>query len=102
MLEQPTIAATIEKLGDPYTEYLGPLDYEQLRDELAGGYYGVGLSIWPGGGGLIVTSSLAGPAQEAGILPGDIILSIDGHDTGELPFDRSAALMKGAEGTSSI
>ncbi len=99
VLEQPTIDSTLQLLGDPYTEYLSPFDYDRLRDELAGDYYGVGLSIWPGGGGLIVTSSLAGPAQEAGILPGDIILSIDGHDTGELPFDRSAALMKGAEGT---
>jgi carboxyl-terminal processing protease len=98
-LEHPTITGTLELVGDPYTEYLSPLDYEKLREELAGGYYGVGLSIWPGGGGLLVTSSLEGPAQEAGILPGDVILTIDGHDTGELPFDRSAALMKGAEGT---
>jgi carboxyl-terminal processing protease len=46
-----------------------------------------------------VTSALRGPAREAGIRKGDVIVSIDGEQAGKLPFDRSLALIKGETGT---
>jgi carboxyl-terminal processing protease len=99
VLEQPSIDGIIQGLGDPYTEYLEPTEFERFRGDLSSNYYGVGLTVGPGKAGLIVTSSREGPAREAGIRPGDIIVSIDGQPAAKLPFDRSAALIKGEEGT---
>jgi carboxyl-terminal processing protease len=98
-LVEPTIEKIIARLGDPYTEYLDPAEYEQMQDRLAGGYFGVGLRVDHRRRGLVVTAALAGPARAAGVLPGDVIMSIDGKPASGLPFDRSTALLKGARGT---
>ena len=47
----------------------------------------------------MVTSSLSGPAREAGIRPGDIIVSIDGRPAAAIGFERAVQLMVGEEGT---
>lgn len=99
VLEEPTVERILEALDDPYTEYLNPIRYTELRDSLAHAYFGVGLTIGPGNGGLIVTSSLEGPAREAGIRPGDLIIKIDGRPAAKLPFERSAALIVGEKGS---
>jgi carboxyl-terminal processing protease len=99
VLMQPTVELVLEALDDPYTEYLDAIEYELLRERLARTYFGVGLTVGPGEGGLLVTSSLDGPAREAGIRPGDLIVRIDGWRAQDLPFHRSAALIKGEEGT---
>lgn len=99
VLAKPSIPAILKALDDPYTEYLTPESYGALQQKVSRQYFGVGLRVGPGNGGLIVTSSLNGPARDAGILPGDVIVSIDGQAAGEIPFDRSLALIKGEEGT---
>lgn len=99
VLAQPTIPAMLEALGDPYTEYLTPDEYESLQNRTARSYSGVGLTVGPAKAGLIVTSALIGPAREAGVRKGDVIVSIDGRPTSNLPFERSVALIKGDEGT---
>jgi len=98
-LVEPTIEKILARLDDPYTEYLDPAEYERLQDLLAGGYFGVGLRVDQRKGGLVVTAALAGPARAAGILPGDVIVSINGQAASGLPFDRSTALLKGERGS---
>jgi carboxyl-terminal processing protease len=99
LLALPTIPEILEELGDPYTEYLSPAEYAQLEDRLERTYYGVGLTVSPAEDGLMVTSSLQGPAREAGIRPGDLIVSIDGRPTAAIGFERAVQLMAGANGT---
>ncbi|MDQ3866102.1 MAG: S41 family peptidase [Actinomycetota bacterium] len=84
---------------DPYSEYLPPRAYEALRNRTARSYSGVGLTVRPGNGGLIVKGALEGPARDAGVRPGDRIVMIDGTRVRRLPFDRSLELIKGEEGT---
>jgi carboxyl-terminal processing protease len=99
ILEQPSVDLMLGALDDPYTEYLDPGAYQRLRDDLSRSYFGVGLTVGPGDSGLIVTSSLDGPAREAGIRPGDVIVAVDGHEATGLPLDRLASLIKGEQGT---
>ena len=99
VLDQPSVRLILDELDDPYTEYLDPDQFERFRERLSHSYFGVGLTVGPGKRGLIVTSSREGPARQAGIRPGDIIISIDGQRAATLPFDRSAALIKGEAGT---
>ena len=99
VLEGDTVVEILDLLGDPYTEYLPPEEYQSLQNRTARSYSGVGLTVGPAQGGLIVTSALVGPAREAGIRKGDVIVSIDGRPVYDLPFERSLGLIKGEEGT---
>ncbi len=99
LLSRPSIPLMLEQLGDPYTEYLDPEAYATLQQGLSRKYFGVGLRVDRTDGGLLVTASMEGPARQAGIRPGDVIVSIDGEPAAGIPFDRSLALIKGAEGT---
>jgi carboxyl-terminal processing protease len=99
LLVRPTISSILDGLGDPHTEYLSPTSYAMIQERLSRQYHGVGLTVSPAEDGLIVTSSLTGPAREAGIKPGDVIISIDGRQAATLEFDRAVSLIGGEAGT---
>jgi carboxyl-terminal processing protease len=99
VLRLETVDEIVAGLDDPHTDYLTPAEYESIQDTTEGTYSGIGLTVGPARRGLLVTSALRGPAREAGIRTGDIIVSIDGKGAASLPFDRSLALIKGETGT---
>ena len=99
VLASRTITGMVEALDDPYTEYLTPEEYSALRNATARSYSGVGLTVGPSDDGLVVTSALRGPARDAGIRRGDVIVSIDGVPADKVAFERSLFLIKGEEGT---
>jgi carboxyl-terminal processing protease len=99
VLSKPTIPELLDALGDPNTEYLTAPEYTSLKNRTSRSYSGVGLTIEPSRAGLVVTSALHGPARQAGMRPGDIIVRIDGRPAGGLTFDQSLNLIKGEKGT---
>ncbi len=99
VLTQPTISLILESLGDPHTAYLSPERYERLQERISSRYSGVGLTVSRSNGGLAVTSSHGGPAHEAGIRPGDTIVSIDGRPASRLDFSRALGMIRGEAGT---
>ena len=98
-LARPSIGQIIDAIGDPYTEYLWPSAFKEVREEAVETYDGVGLLVVPADAGLIVTSALRGPARDAGVRPGDLIISIDGMPVNSLAFERAIALFRGDLGT---
>jgi carboxyl-terminal processing protease len=102
VLGLPTVATILEALRDPYTEYLSPESYEKLQARLQQHYFGVGLTVTPAEDGLMVTSSLRGPAREAGIRPGDVIVAIDGRPAGRLGLEGALSLITTGEGGSVV
>jgi carboxyl-terminal processing protease len=99
VLRLETVDEIVAGLEDPHTDYLTPAEFESIQETTEGTYSGIGLTVGPARRGLLVTSALRGPAREAGIRKGDVIVSIDGEQAGKLPFDRSLALIKGETGT---
>jgi carboxyl-terminal processing protease len=99
VLERPTVEQILAGLDDPHTDLLTTSEYASLQEHTQGTYSGIGLTVGPARSGLLVTSAAAGPAREAGIRKGDVIVRIDGARTGRLPFERSLALIKGEKGT---
>ena len=99
VLARPTVDGILAGLEDPHTEVLTASEFESLRDRTDGTYSGIGLTVGPAAGGLVVTSAYPGPATSAGIRPGDVILRIDGAVLADQPFERALTLIKGKPGT---
>ncbi len=99
VLRLGTIDGMISALGDPYTSYLGPVDYTLLRQQTESHYSGIGVSILPAPRGLVVASLGAGPAQRAGVRAGDTIVSIGGVSARNLDLNSARARILGPRGT---
>lgn len=96
------IREMLASLDDPYTRLLPPDQYHSLQTNTAGELTGVGLQITKDDdpGWLRVIAPIDGsPAEQAGLQPKDVILTIDGTATTELSLDEAAARMRGLRGT---
>lgn len=68
-------------LGDPYTSYIDQSSTDDLTDRLNGEYSGIGVEITKIEEGIIVINVFEnGPAYNAGIEPGDILVKLNGND----------------------
>jgi C-terminal processing protease CtpA/Prc len=76
VLAKPTVPGLLGALHDSYTTYLSPAQYRLARRAVEGGYGGIGVTVLPAPGGLLVRRMMNGPARVAGILPGDTIMSV--------------------------
>ncbi len=80
-LMRGAISGMMEALGDQHSSYMNPEDYEQANSSLEGEYEGIGAYVDTTTDYLTITSPIPGsPAEEAGLLPGDQVVAIDGED----------------------
>lgn len=85
---------------DSHSRYLGPEDYEEIRINTTGNYTGVGLDVSLEEGRVIVVSPLDGtPAERAGILAGDTVVSVDDIPVDEDHAEETIGRMRGEPGT---
>jgi carboxyl-terminal processing protease len=102
-LTYEAIAGMLASVKDKYTTFLSPKEYAALNEGLDGGNFsGVGIAIRVDDDTklLRVTDVIpGGPAEKVGMLPGDIILTIDARPTKGLTSDEDAKLLRGKEGT---
>lgn len=80
-LKEGAIKGYIEGLDDPYTEYISKEDMEDYLADATGNFVGIGIYMVQDteSDKIMVLSPIKGsPAEEAGILPGDLIVSVDG------------------------
>lgn len=92
----PGMARTL----DPHTSFFDPKDFQLLREDQKGHYYGVGMTVAPRNGKTIVIAPFPGsPAYKAGIRPGDAILEVNDKRTDNLSTTEVADLLKGPRGT---
>ncbi|UOQ54641.1 S41 family peptidase [Hymenobacter cellulosivorans] len=81
---------------DPYTNYIPEDDIEDFRTMTTGQYGGIGAVVVKRAGKTIVQSAYEGyPAQKAGLLPGDEILSINGVNVEKKNNSDISKLLKG-------
>lgn len=94
------IAAMLNDI-DPYTEYYGASDQEDLAMMTSGEYAGIGSMIveMPGKGVFISEPYEGSPAQEAGLKPGDLIVKIDNDSVTGWHSSQVSEKLKGQPGT---
>lgn len=85
---------------DPHSSFFDPKDFQQLREDQRGSYYGVGMTVQPKDGRTVVVAPFNGsPAAKAGIRPGDVILIVNDKRTDGLNTTEVADLLRGPKGT---
>lgn len=85
---------------DPHSSFFDPKDFNQLREDQRGSYYGVGMTVQPKDGRTVVVAPFTGsPAYKAGIRPGDVILEVNDKRTDGLNTTEVAELLRGNKGT---
>ena len=100
LLMQGAIRGMMDALGDQQTFYMEPQVYENETSSLQGQYEGIGAYVDTEGDYLTIVSPIEGsPAEQAGLLPGDKVIAIDGEDmTGVAPEEARLKVL-GPEGT---
>lgn len=94
--------AMVEATGDRWSYYL-PADEKAAYDEqMQNAYVGIGVTITldeEAGGMRILSVTDGGPAAEAGLLPDDLVVAVEGQSTLALGMDETRAQVRGEEGT---
>lgn len=99
-LHADAIDGMVAGLNDPYTVYWDPEEYASFKESTAGAYTGVGMAVEMSDDLVTVGSTFKGsPAEEAGIRPGDIILSVEGDSVQGLDIHEVVSKIKGIDGT---
>src|ERR1700736_464876 len=63
---------------DPHSNFFDPREYQALRDDQRGHYYGVGMLVGSRSGKTVVMAPFPGsPAYKAGLRPGDAISMVN-------------------------
>jgi carboxyl-terminal processing protease len=85
---------------DPYSTYFTREEFEAYTNSINNTTTGIGVTIEEHVTGIQIVSTFeGGAAQQAGISPGDIILSIDGISTTGMAIQQASSIITGKEGT---
>lgn len=97
--------AMIRALGDRWSYYISAENYAKHKENQKNEYVGIGVTVMKradGQGFDIMAVTAGGPAEEAGVLPGDIFTHADGVALGELTTNEMQALVMGKKNTTVV
>ena len=92
----------VDATGDEWSYYLSADEVAAYEESMANAYVGVGITITEdaeAGGMRVEEVAAGGPAEEAGIRVGDLLLAVEGEDVLTLGIDGTRNLVRGEEGT---
>ncbi|HBW35094.1 S41 family peptidase [Desulfosporosinus sp. BICA1-9] len=100
VLNAPTVDEMLKRLGDPYTMYLSPEEYQGFIESIDMRFSGIGINIEIVPEGVKVLSVISGsPAEEVGLKPGNVIIRADGQSLVGLSSEEAVNLLRGLEGS---
>ena len=101
-MEDAAAYAMVESLGDRWSYYIPADQYSAYLEQMENSYVGIGVTIQvleDGPGFLVTKVNDGGPASLAGMLPGDLMVAVDGTDVRGWDAEDTSALVKGEENT---
>ena len=98
------MAGMIAGTGDRWSYYLSPESYQAEMEHRANAYVGIGVTVdYSQEEGLsIVGVTAGGPAEEAGLQPGELITAVDGVSAAGEDREEAIDLIQGEEGTTVV
>lgn len=94
------INGMVDALGDPYSDYMNVDEASQFDESISSSFQGIGAEIQERNGIITVVSPIKNsPAERAGIMPNDQILSVDGEDIRGFSASEAVLLIRGEKGT---
>ena len=101
LLEEAAIRGMLNALDDPNTSYLSPEGYKQVVESYESDFEGIGAWVREQNGRITVQAVMDGtPADDAGLLSGDVLLEVDGQPVDGFSVDEAVALIRGPRGSS--
>lgn len=101
-MTEGAISGMLDTLGDQgHTRFLSAEAARRWQESLSGEFEGIGafLNVREDGRAVVVRPIEGSPAEQAGILAGDIILEVDGESTEGMTVEEVAARVRGPRGT---
>lgn len=100
--EDAAAEAMVSSLGDRWSYYLNAKDFAAHMEQSENAYVGIGITIAAdeeGRGFLVLVVQEGSSAQEAGLLPGDIVVSAQNQSAQGLSVSELRDLVRGPEGS---
>lgn len=113
-LIQGAIQGMFDALGDPYSSYLSPDDFQETLQGISGQFEGIGAEIGTVDAAgatsdcvdlaedcrLVIVSPIDGsPAEKAGLRPGDVVRAVDGNSLNGSTIEEARNQIRGRKGT---
>ncbi len=101
-LEEGAIKGYIEGLDDPYTEYISKEDMQEYMEDTMGNFVGIGIYMVKDQDAnkvKVLATIKDSPAEKAGILAGDLIVSVDGVQYTADEMSTASSKIKGEIGS---
>lgn len=98
-------AGVVAGIGDKWSYYISADEYDDYLMSNQNSYYGIGITITAEdtyGGYEIVRVAEDGPAKDAGLKEGDVLVAVDGQDATVLTLDQVKSMVQGETGTSVV
>lgn len=94
------INGMVDALDDPYSDYLNTEETEHLMENISSSFQGIGAEIQESEGYIKVVSPIKNsPAEKVGLLPNDLIQSVDGKSIQGMSSSEAVMLIRGEKGT---
>lgn len=99
-LEDAAARAMVAALGDRWSYYIPADEYAAYLEQKNNAYVGIGVTIQMEEDGFHIQKlSAGGPAEQAGLQVGDVMVAVDGTDVVGMPIDQCKQLVQGKAGT---
>jgi carboxyl-terminal processing protease len=95
-----SIRGLLDALDDPYTRFMEPKSYKEMKMRMSGSYSGIGIYIGIKEKQLMVISPIDDtPAKKMGLKAGDAILKIEGKETKDMALEEAVSMIRGPQGS---
>ena len=95
-----SLEGAVRSLGDRFSHYFAPRDFDDFQEATEGRFEGVGMSVEKVRRGLQVLTVYDGsPAERGGLRPGDVITKVNGRSIAGTSSEEATTRIKGPAGS---
>lgn len=101
-IEDAAADAMVNAMGDRWSYYIPAAELPGFLENSENAYVGIGVTVQAtddNSGLMVIAVQPGGPAEEAGVQVGDVIIQVDGESAQDRTVTEISAMIKGEEGT---